>query len=128
LIFVDSSFFIAVAHKKDRWHQRAVELVSELHDKELVTELVVAESVTAVGAIGGGKAGEDVYEYIVGNCEIVFMDRELMENAIRTYLKYDGTLSVADAVSVEVMRSRGINKIVSFDADFDKVAGISRIH
>jgi predicted nucleic acid-binding protein len=26
------------------------------------------------------------------------------------------------------MRRRGVRKIVSFDADFDKVTGISRIH
>jgi len=128
LIFVDSSYFIAVAHEKDRWHRRAVELVGELSDEKLVSELVVEESVTAVGAIGGGKAGVNLYEYIVGNCEIVFTDRELLENAIQVYLKYDGTLSVADAVSVEVMRKHGIKKIVSFDADFDKVTGVSRIH
>ena len=128
MIFVDSSYFIAVAHEKDRWHRRAVELVGELSDEKLVSELVVEESVTAVGAIGGGKAGVNLYEYIVGNCEIVFTDRELLENAIQVYLKYDGTLSVADAVSVEVMRKHGIKKIVSFDADFDKVTGVSRIH
>jgi len=127
LIFVDSSYFIAAAHEKDHWHRRAVELVGELSDEKLVSELVVEESVTAVGAIGGGKAGVNLYEYIVGNCGIVFSDRELLESAIQVYLKYDGTLSVADAVSVEAMRRRGIKKIVSFDADFDKVTGISRI-
>jgi len=128
LIFIDSSYFMAAAHKKDRWHRRAVEMVGELSDEKLVSELVIVESVTGIGAIGGGKAGVDLYEYISGNCEVVFVDRELLESAISTYLKYDGTLSVADAVSVEIMHRRGIKKIVSFDADFDKVAGISRIH
>lgn len=52
----------------------------------------------------------------------------MLENTIPTYLKYDGRLSVADAISVEIMHRRGINKIVSFDEDFDKVRGISRIH
>lgn len=127
MIFVDSSFFIALAHKKDRWHLRAVELAGKLPDEKLVTELIISESATTIGALGGGKAGVSVYEYIIGNCEVVFIDRELLEGAIPTYLRYDGTLSVADAVSVEIMRRRGIKKIVSFDRDFDKVEGISRI-
>lgn len=128
MIFIDSSYFIAAAHEKDRWHRRAVELAGELSDKKLVSELVIVESVTGIGAIGGGKAGVDLYEYISGNCEVVFVDRELLGSAIPIYLKYDGTLSVADAVSVEVMRKRGIKKIISFDADFDRVPGISRVH
>ena len=127
LIFIDSSFFIAVAHKKDRWYRRAAELARELPKQKLVTELVIGESVTAIGSIGGGKAGVEVYEYIIGNCDVVFTDRELLDAAIPIYLKYDGTLAVADAISVEIMRRRGIKKIVSFDADFDKVSRISRI-
>ena len=47
---------------------------------------------------------------------------------METFLKYDGTLSFADAVSVEIMKDLGINQIVSFDSDFDKVDGIIRIH
>lgn len=43
----------------------------------------------------------------------------MLENTIPTYLKYDGRLSVADAISVEIIHRRGINKIVSFDEDFD---------
>lgn len=127
MIFVDSSFFIALAHEKDRWHHRAVELAEKLPDEKLVTELIISESVTAIGALGGGKAGVDVYEYIIENCEVVFIDRELLEGAVPIYLKYDGLLSVADAVSIEIMRRQGIKKIVSFDSDFDKVEGISRI-
>lgn len=117
-----------MAHKKDRWHHRAIELARGLSGEKLVTELVIEESVTAIGSIGGGKAGVEVYDFIAGNCDVVFVDKELLDAAIPFFLKYDGTLSVADAVSVEIMRRRGVKNIVSFDADFDKVAGISRIH
>jgi hypothetical protein len=44
------------------------------------------------------------------------------------FLHYDGTLSVSDAVSVFIMERENIDRILSFDSDFDKVEGIVRIH
>lgn len=128
MIFVDSSFFIALANSRDRWHGRAEKLARGLPEGKVVTELVMAESVTSIGALGGGKAGMEVYETITENCQVVFVNERLLMDSMDVYLKYDGTLSVADAASVAVMRERGIKEIVSFDADFDKVAEISRIH
>lgn len=58
---------------------------------------------------------------------MVFVDRKLFDRAVEIYLKYDGTLSLTDAVSIEVMSEKGIKEIVSFDTDFDKVKGIARI-
>ena len=43
------------------------------------------------------------------------------------FLHYDGILSVSDAVSVAIMNARHIDRILSFDSDFDKVGGISRV-
>ncbi len=62
------------------------------------------------------------------NCKIVFTDADLLENAMETFLMYDGTISLADATSVEIMQQFGIDRIISFDSDFDKVNGIKRIH
>jgi predicted nucleic acid-binding protein len=47
---------------------------------------------------------------------------------MRVFLRYDGTLLVFDAVSVFIMERKHIDRILSFDADFDKVEGIVRIH
>jgi len=44
------------------------------------------------------------------------------------FLCYVGTLSVSDAVSVFIMDKKNTGRILSFDADFDKVEGIVRIH
>ncbi|MDI6655161.1 MAG: PIN domain-containing protein, partial [Candidatus Hydrothermarchaeota archaeon] len=118
---------IAVANDKDRWHAKAKEVAKTLLEEKIVTELILAESVTSIGALSGGKAGIKVYNYIIEACEVAFVDRKLFDRAAETYLKYDGTLSLTDAVSIEVMSEKGIKEIVSFDSDFDKVRGIVRI-
>jgi len=63
----------------------------------------------------------------VDNCKIEFINEEIMEKAMDTFLKYDGSISLADASSIEIMKKYGINKIISFDSDFDKANEIDRI-
>lgn len=127
MIFVDSSYFIAVARKKDQWHERAKEIYDKLDEDLLVSDLVVSESVTSVGAISGGKEGRAVYDYILDNCRVVYADKKMLDRAMEVYLIYDGTLSLADAVSLVVMEDLGVRRILSFDSDYDKVKNIVRV-
>ncbi len=127
MIFADSSYFIAIADRKDQWHERAREISENTDAHLVVTDLIISESVTVVGARGGGKAGIALYEYMQDNCDLVFVNVDLLDRAMDIYLKYDGVLSVADAVTVLVMKSKKIKNILSFDSDFDKVKGIKRL-
>ena len=127
MIFADSSYFIGIAREKDRWHKDALRVAERNNEALLISDLIISESVTLVGSLEGGKAGKILYEYFVDNCKIAFIDSDLLENAMQTFLMYDGTLSLADEASVEIMHEHEIDKIVSFDRDFDKVNGIKRI-
>ena len=130
MIFVDSSFFIALSNKRDQWHKKAIALSRRI-DKEdalFVSDLIISETVTGIGKLKGGKEGKILFDYITDNCEIQYLDMKLCDKAIETFLKYDGTLSFADSVSIEIMRQKGISEIASFDRDFDKVKGIIRIY
>jgi predicted nucleic acid-binding protein len=58
----------------------------------------------------------------------LFINEEMMEKSMDTFLKYDGSISLADASSIEIMKKHGVKKIISFDSDFDKIQEIDRIH
>ncbi|NYB51212.1 MAG: PIN domain-containing protein [Methanobacteriaceae archaeon] len=129
MIFIDSSFFIAAINKKDQWHEKAGEILPIIRNEEKITsELILSESVTLVGSLFGGKTGLKLFNYILDNHEVRYVDKELSFNSMNTFLKYDGTLSFADSVSIEIMRDLQIERMVSFDSDFDKVDNIIRIH
>ena len=129
MIFGDSSFFIALVDRKDQWHRAAKALLPVLAGETiLISDLIIAESVTIIGRRSGGKAGEQLYHYFMDNCERVGTDEKMLNGSMQVFLRYDGTLSVSDAVSVFIMKRENINHIVSFDADFDKVGGIVRLH
>ena len=129
MIFVDSSFFIALADQRDQWHPAAKAMLPVLADETIViSDLIIAESVTIIGRRSGGKAGEYLYHYFMDNCDLVVTDEKILKGGMVVFLRYNGTLSVSDAVSVFIMERKNIKKILSFDSDFDKVEGIIRIH
>jgi predicted nucleic acid-binding protein len=129
MIFADSSFFIALVDRKDQWHPAAKALLPVLADETIIiSDLIIAESVTIIGRRSGGKAGEHLYHYFMDNCECVITDEKILKEGMGVFLRYDGTLSVSDAVSVFIMEKKNINRILSFDSDFDKVEGVVRIH
>ncbi|WP_321421444.1 PIN domain-containing protein [uncultured Methanobacterium sp.] len=129
MIFIDASFFIAASIKKDQWHTRVLEILPEVTKQDKMTSIVVlSEAVTMVGSLAGGKMGARLYNYIIDNHEVKFMDKDLSTQAMNFFLKYDGVLSFADSVSLELMKQDKIDAIASFDSDFDKVRGIMRIH
>ncbi|MFN4132839.1 MAG: type II toxin-antitoxin system VapC family toxin [Candidatus Hadarchaeales archaeon] len=128
MIFIDSSYFIARVDKADRWHRRALEIPESMLADGVVSDYVILETVTVVGHRKGGKEGCCLYDFFMDNFEVVYVDEDILERSMKIYLEYGGALSVADAVAVEIMSEHNIKKIVSFDADFDKVPGILRVH
>ena len=128
MIFVDSCFYIAIADKKDQWHKKAKNLTNYIENKEvIISDLIISEVLTEIGTRGGGKKAHQLFEYFIDNCEITYINPDLLVESESLFLKYDGTLSLADAVSATIMREKRIWDIISFDSDFDKIEGVNRI-
>ncbi len=127
MIAGDSSYFVALADWRDRWHRDALRARDEVQGGLLVTDLVLAEAVTIVGGRRGGGPAQTLYEYFVDACEVEFVGEGLLRESMALHLRYDGGLSVADCATVALMARRGIREVASFDPDFDRVPGIQRI-
>ncbi|RAP52946.1 MAG: hypothetical protein BZ137_00355 [Methanosphaera sp. rholeuAM130] len=128
MIFIDASFIIALVLEKDEFHEKAVKLLSNIMTEDkIITMPMVVETINLIGSCNGGKVGVKIYEYIKDNYTIINYDK-LLDESIIHFLKYDGTLSLADSTAVNVMKNQGISEIYSFDSDFDKVDGIIRVH
>jgi len=129
MIFVDSSYYIAIVDKRDQWHGKALKLSNHIENNSIVvSSFIISEIMTEVGRRKGGKAAYNLYNYFTDNCKIIHIDKHILVESMDIFLKYDGTLSLADAASIVIMNNMKINRIVSFDSDFDKVDFITRIH
>ena len=72
----------------------------------VISDLIIAESVTIIGRRSGGKAGEQLYHYFMDNCDLVIMDEKILKGSISVFLRYDGPLSISDAASVFIMKKK----------------------
>jgi uncharacterized protein len=129
LIFLDSSFIIALADLDDQFHEKAVSILPSLGAQRVISGLVISESITAVGTRLGAKAARDVFENLLydSGTKTIFGSKRLYERAMTIYTKYGGRLSFPDSVTVRLMYDQKIKEIVSFDSDFDRVDHLTRI-
>lgn len=120
-LFADASYFIALTDPEDQWHAGARRLVrvAERRAPLETHALVVGEVVAVVGSSAGGKAARQAYEGMRDNAIVHVPALDDLDEAMHDVVRYDGTLSLSDTLSLHLMRRRGIRDILSFDRDFD---------
>lgn len=127
MIFADTSYFVALADRKDRWHKDAVRVSRTVTDDLVVSDLVIAETLTLIGHRGGGNPAQEFYRFFTDSCTIDFIDRPVLDESMSYHRQFNGKLSVADCASIVCMERRRIRAILSFDSDFDRVNGLTRL-
>ncbi|KZX17051.1 type II toxin-antitoxin system VapC family toxin [Methanobrevibacter filiformis] len=129
MIFLDSSFLTAYFNESDQWHKKSLAVAKLImYRKKVISNLIISETVTNIGSLLKGKAGNIVYNHLIKNYHVFYDNKKRSTGAMKIYLKYDGVLSLADSLSVQIMKEQNITEIASFDSDFDKVNGILRLH
>ena len=112
MIFVDASFIIALVLENDEFHKRAVELLPKIKSEDkIITMPMIIETINLIGSCNGGKVGVKIYNYIKDNYTIINYDT-LIDESIIHFLKYDGTLSLADSTAINVMKNNNIYEIL----------------
>ncbi len=127
-LFLDASFFVALADPKDQWHAAAVALLPKVKKNRPwhTHALVVAEVVAVIGSARGGKAARTVYASMRDETIIHAPVLDDLDEGMGLVVRYDGTLSLSDAWSLGLMGIHKIASIVSFDSGFDG-KGIARV-
>jgi len=111
---------------KERAQQRLEELITS--DERIVTDVeVLQEILHRYTAIDRSDAIQPAFSAILDVAdEVLPVTLREAEEAKEIVLGRHG-LSARDALHLAVMRSYGIDRIVSFDTAFDEVPGVERI-
>lgn len=127
-VFADTTFFVALMDEDDRWHEAAKALLrfAEKRTPLHVHALAVGEVVAVVGSHQGGKAAREAYTMLKDTTHVHVPTVEDLDAAMEHVLRYDGTLSLSDALYLHLMAREGARQIISFDRDFDG-KGVERV-
>ena len=122
----DTGVIIALFSKGDEHHPASKALLSS-EKRILVTEAVLFEAVGYLFRKYGSKKATEALDVLLhSEVQIISTSIEHLERAGGVMRKYP-LLSLCDALSVAVLADADVREIVSFDADFDLVPGITRI-
>lgn len=130
MIFVDTSFWVALRNRRDEHHEAASQLFDQYRGAALLTtNHVVGETWTYLRR-KAGHASAVGFLHATGNSGRVAVDHvsaELEERALRWLRRHDEReYSFVDATSFETMRSSRMTEALAFDGDFS-VAGFTEL-
>ena len=126
MIFVDTTFLIALLIKTDPLHEKALEISETIRERKVINNTVLNETLNAFTG-KGGKAGKELYQVILEMFDIRYLDEKDYENAIDIYLNFNSSINYSDCTILSTMIENKINRIVTFDSDFNKIKGIEVI-
>ena len=76
----------------------------------------------------GGKIGKDLFDVILEMFDIEYLSDDGYREAMDIYLGYDSAINYSDCTILATMFKNGINKIATFDSDFEKINGLSLLN
>ncbi len=125
-VFVDSLFWIALLLPGDQWRNHAIEAQNSLDDNtRFVTTTDVLSELLAAASRGGPQvrrgAVRMVREIMNDSRTLVLaQSSDMFEQGLALYeSRADKRYSLADCVSMSVMRERGITEVLTRDRDFE---------
>jgi predicted nucleic acid-binding protein len=130
LIFVDTSFWVALRNRSDGRHGEAKTLLELKERHQLVTtNHVRGETWTYLRRRGGHRSATAFLDAVARSprLQVVFVTEELERLAVGWLARHDEReYSFEDATSFETMRAMRIHEALAFDGDFS-AAGFTEL-
>ena len=122
--FADAVYWVALAHRKDQWHQRAVEVSRELGPCLLVTtDEVLSEFLNHFSGYGRElrmQVARTIRDLLDGpGVEVIPQSRQTFLAGLALYeSRPDKEYSLTDCISMQAMRQEGITEVLTHDKHF----------
>ncbi|MCI7291879.1 MAG: type II toxin-antitoxin system VapC family toxin [Methanobrevibacter woesei] len=126
MIFLDSSYLIALMLKQDRNYKKASDLKTTIfNERIIINNTVLSEVLNSFN-----KYNSLNLEHNVNNMfkfDIDYLTEDDYKKALTYYRYYNTAINFSDCTILVTMNKYNTDKIVSFDSDFNKIKGIINI-
>jgi hypothetical protein len=130
VIFVDSNvpmYLVGAAHPHKVDSQRLLERCLARGERLVTDAEVLQEILHRYAAIGRRDAIQPAFDALLAVVDEVFPITLAAVERGKSIVLGHPRLSARDALHVAVMQGEGVERILTFDAGFDEVAGIQRL-
>jgi predicted nucleic acid-binding protein len=123
-VFADSAYWIALLHRRDRWHEQALAVSRTLTSPRIVTtEWILAEFLAFFSAAGEAtrrRAAERTRSILADpSVQVLGPERALFEDGLVLYERRpDKGYSLTDCISMHVMQREGLTDVLTNDHHF----------
>lgn len=123
-VFADTLYWVALINIRDQWHARALAAGQTLGNTPIVTTSDVLIEVLNFYAEGGtllrNTAITDVRDTLLNlQIEVMMQTPQRFHAALALYeSRHDKGYSLTDCISMNVMRERGLNDVLTHDGHF----------
>jgi len=130
MIFLDTSFLLALEWKRDQYHRQAKRHWQKLLKAKqtlLTTTFVISEAITFFNARALHQKAVDIGQALLNGSgiDVVFVDKDLfLEGWAFSQDHADKSYSLTDCISFVLMKERSVQRALCFDHHFVQ-AGLS---
>lgn len=120
MIFVDTSFYIALAISSDTNHEKALAQLARIKEETATSEDVIKETLTIISQRLGKAASVEFYSELRSVTTIIPVTQEHYQAGLAIFLsrKTRKDISIIDCTSTAICRHLKIKKILTFDKHF----------
>lgn len=128
MIFLDTSYLKGLIDDKDTFHFQALNLkeqISNYNETTVINTTVLVETLNWSKKMN--KFANHIFNEIESKNNIVKLDWDDYLKSLEINWWFGNSINYADCTIIKTMMDMRINKIVTFDHDFDNVAGFEII-
>lgn len=128
MYFIDSSFLISLLTENEKNNKHSCEISENIHEYRVINNIVLSETLNGIRRYEKRVDINKIYTIINEVMDIKYLTKSDYEDAVNTYSYYKGSINYSDCLILKTMQDNNINKILSYDDDFDKINGLQRIY
>jgi predicted nucleic acid-binding protein len=128
LYFIDSSFLISLLTENEKNNQHSCEISENINEYRVINNIVLSETLNGIRRYEKRLDFNKIYTIINEVMEIKYLKKSDYAEAVNIYSYYNGSINYSDCLILKTMQDNNINKILSYDDDFDKINGLQRIY
>lgn len=126
MIFLDSSYLIALMLKQDRNYKKASDLKTTIFNERIIINNAVLSEVlnsfNKYNSLNLEHNANNMFKF-----DIDYLTEDDYKKALTYYRYYNTAINFSDCTILVTMNKYNTDKIVSFDSDFNKIKGIINI-